>query len=230
MTRNTPGVIPLFKAGKQKAIAARLAKIAPAPATPLPASSKPVTKKPRKPKTLAKFDADRHFWSHVDRSAGPDACHLWTGAVDPGNGYGRLWNIEGMPYAHRKAWEVANGRKVPGGKYILHARGCTSKLCCHPDHLRLGDQQENMDDAKAAGRCRSRKLSGVKAIEIRDLRAADRKRWTYAALAKKYSVSHQSIIRVLKGQTYAKDTGIGLRAGFVVEMQGNLALEQEAVV
>jgi hypothetical protein len=50
---------------------------------------------------------------HVDRSGGPDACHLWTGARNE-HGYGvTRWGRGGRQLrAHRLAWRLANEAAV----------------------------------------------------------------------------------------------------------------------
>jgi HNH endonuclease len=40
-------------------------------------------------------------------------------------------------YAHRVAWELANGEKIPEGMFVLHGPGCP-RNCCNPTHLRVG--------------------------------------------------------------------------------------------
>lgn len=172
------------------------------------------TKQPRvKPKQRrqkqrkAKFDAATHFWPNVDTSRGPEACHHWTGAIDTGNGYGRIFHVEGMPYAHRMAWQLANGRKPPTRgkrKYVLHAKGCV-KACCNPDHLRLGTQRDNAADTKAEGRMRGTRTA-EDALRIADLHH----KWglKYAAIAEVMGLSHRAVIDICKGRTWGNVTGI----------------------
>ena len=50
-------------------------------------------------------------------------------------------------YAHRYAWERANG-PIPEGMEIDHI--CHTPLCCNPDHLRLADRSENTSYLKGA--------------------------------------------------------------------------------
>ena len=64
------------------------------------------------------------------------------------------------------AWELANNQTKPDDKFVLHARGCRSKLCCNPSHLRLGSPQENIEDAKAEGIRLGSKLKPAQVLEI----------------------------------------------------------------
>lgn len=51
--------------------------------------------------------------------------------------------------AHRASWIVHKG-KIPKGKWILHS--CDNPLCVNPNHLFLGNAQENTDDMIKKGR------------------------------------------------------------------------------
>lgn len=92
------------------------------------------------------------FWARVDTSAGPDACHPWTGARtrDPyGNpSYGVLQYQTVHYVAHRLAWILTNGD--PGDQEVCHT--CDNPPCCNLRHLFLGDHSANMRDRRDKGR------------------------------------------------------------------------------
>lgn len=70
-------------------------------------------------------------------------CHEWKGATRGSSNYGAI-KIGGKPhYAHRVAWELANG-PIPEGKYVLHT--CDNPNCVNPEHLEVGTQRKNMRD------------------------------------------------------------------------------------
>lgn len=46
-------------------------------------------------------------------------------------------------YAARRLWELLNG-EIPNGQSVLHA--CDNGYCINLDHVRLGTQQENIQD------------------------------------------------------------------------------------
>lgn len=65
-----------------------------------------------------------------------DGCLIWTGKRTSG-GYGQMRG----EYAHRYAWERANG-PIPSGKVIDHALHC-DRACVEITHLRLATNQQN---------------------------------------------------------------------------------------
>lgn len=83
------------------------------------------------------------FWNKVAK-AGENDCWLWTGAKTK-RGYG-LFHISKKPpkvsQAHRVAYALAVAE--PGELHVLHS--CDNPSCCNPAHLRLGTNQDNVDD------------------------------------------------------------------------------------
>jgi hypothetical protein len=71
-------------------------------------------------------------------------CWLWIGNLN-NNGYGKIEE----KYAHRVSYEIEHG-PIPDGKFVLHS--CDVTCCVNPNHLRLGSQKDNMQDAVERGR------------------------------------------------------------------------------
>jgi len=72
---------------------------------------------------------------------------MWCGSSD-GGGYGQI-SIEGkQEKTHRLAWEFAYG-PIPTGLKVLHL--CHLPPCIKAEHLYLGTQANNVDDAIRAG-------------------------------------------------------------------------------
>jgi len=88
---------------------------------------------------------EQRFWSKVSKG---DGCWLWTGATG-GSGYGQQRRDGVIVAAHRFAWELANG-SIPDGLCCCHR--CDVRLCVRLDHLFLGTQVDNMQDASKKGR------------------------------------------------------------------------------
>lgn len=135
---------------------------------------------------------EERFWMAVDATAGPDACWPWTGSRNlnrGGYGFLTVWenNRHQVVLAHRLSWELANGRPVPDGLFILHS--CDNPPCVNPAHLRAGTHLENMADAVRRGRTNPQrgeasvkaKLTTAAVLDIRRRRAAGESREVLAA-------------------------------------------------
>ena len=84
----------------------------------------------------------RNYWLKVDKTD-LDGCWLWTSPPST-SGYGTLWVGGKVRYAHRIAYELANG-PIPIGLVVRHGP-CGDKLCVQPRHLMTGTQADNVDD------------------------------------------------------------------------------------
>lgn len=129
-------------------------------------------------------------------------CHLWLGLLTK-NGYGVVaWG--GPMYAHRAAWESANGRPAPDNMLVCHT--CDNRACVNPAHLWLGTHADNLGDMAAKGRAhKSTPLARgenhhraiLKEGDVFAIRA-DRKS-THVALSRLYGVTPDTIKRVRDG-------------------------------
>ena len=82
------------------------------------------------------------FNENIDKSSG---CWLWTGHKN--KGYGYMSVIGKSPQAsYRIAWELYKG-SIPDGLLVRHRCPAKRKDCCNPEHLKLGTQKDNMQDA-----------------------------------------------------------------------------------
>lgn len=92
-----------------------------------------------------KQDPEERFWSKV-KILSEDECWEFQGCKNQ-DGYG-IFNIDRHHLrsggAHRASWIFANKQEIPKGMKILHS--CDNPPCCNPKHLRLGTQQENIED------------------------------------------------------------------------------------
>lgn len=85
------------------------------------------------------------FWEKVYKT---DSCWFWIGGLNTG-GYGEI-GFEGKVYvATRVSWFLYFGNWPPLGKGLLHK--CDIRQCVRPEHLFLGTQSDNMNDAVAKG-------------------------------------------------------------------------------
>lgn len=109
-----------------------------------------------------------YFHRHVDKSGGPSACWPWTGLRT--KGYGRFkFGDKARIYAHRFAYELANGPIPRDQGEILVMHTCDNPPCCNPAHLRIGTDRDNIHDCIAKGRFSRGKKHGdaVRAAKAR---------------------------------------------------------------
>jgi len=76
-----------------------------------------------------------------------NGCWIWQAYLHK-SGYG-VQTINNEPlYAHRVSHRIHKGG-IPEDKYVLH--NCDVKECVNPEHLYLGTQKENVQDAIERG-------------------------------------------------------------------------------
>jgi hypothetical protein len=134
------------------------------------------------------------FWAKVKKT--PSGCWLWTASTS--RGYGQF-NVAGIGriYAHRYAWVLTNG-PILDNLSVLHR--CDTPICCNPNHLFLGTQQENLNDARQKGRLvDGRHLIKLSDADLLDIRLNYRPRVNGKALAAKYGISLVHLLRVVNG-------------------------------
>lgn len=92
-------------------------------------------------------DPSQRFWIKVQKSN--NECWLWKGAKTS-SGYGNfMFKMNEFKPAHRVAYELTYG-PISDELFVCHH--CDVRLCCRPDHLFLGTNGDNMQDAYNKGR------------------------------------------------------------------------------
>lgn len=151
---------------------------------------------------------------YVDRSGGPRACWLWTGAKNA-YGYGvmkgprrgpRVWG------AHRVAYELTHGT-IPEGMLVCHR--CDVRACCNPAHLFLGTPADNTRDMIEKGRslwqakphliARGEAAGCVRLTEeqVREIRESAANGQFHHEIAKRFGVSRAAVGRVVTRRSWA---------------------------
>ena len=153
------------------------------------------------------------FWSKVKKTP---SCWEWIGSKDK-NGYGSFRFKGHSRLAHRVSW-LLNGGLIPHGLFLCHK--CDNPSCVRPTHLFLGNQSDNMGDAKRKGRMPSGEKSSMRlhpdriargtrrwnakltdkiVLEIRGAAAAG---WSFKTLATKFHVDRSQISRIAAGKRW----------------------------
>lgn len=179
-------------------------------AGPAPAPAVKGTPRPRKTPTLAER-LDRL----TDKSAGPDGVWVWKGSVGQGNGRPQITYTD--PYTGkyttktvaRAVMEQHLGRKLERHEHVLHAIGVPPHDV-NPRHLRIGSHTENMADAAAEGRLRTR-LDVATVLKIVELRR--KHRVDTSSIATRFGLCNRTVNDILRGATHSKVTGIKLVPG-----------------
>lgn len=158
------------------------------------------------------------FWAKVDRSGGPEACWLWTGATtrryDGGRGYGVIGigrHLQGNVLAHRLSWVIHFG-PIPVGLYALHR--CDTPPCVNPRHLWLGTYADNGRDMVMKGRHFSktkpeRVVRGERhgnarltVVAVQEIRRALTRGEQITSIARRLSISRTTVGDVRSGRTW----------------------------
>jgi hypothetical protein len=110
-----------------------------------------------------------------------------------------------MIYVHRATFEMVNG-PIPAGAVICHT--CDQSLCCNPDHLFLGNQSVNVQDAIRKGRWPSGEghpshiLTQEQTFFIKRHCQPKHPEFGPTALARRFGVSYSTIQNVYRGEKW----------------------------
>lgn len=97
---------------------------------------------------------EARFFAKVQKlSESQGGCWIWISAEDK-NGYGKFCFTDENGYqdvrAHRYSWEMRWGKI--SSPIVLVCHKCDNPRCVNPDHLFLGDNQDNVNDRDQKGR------------------------------------------------------------------------------
>jgi len=128
-------------------------------------------------------------------------CLEWTGGCFA-DGYGATLAWGKVWLTHRLALEIEGIDTT--GHFVLHS--CDNPACCNPAHLRLGTNQDNMDDkvsrgrqARLTGTTNGRvKLTEEQVLEIRAITGMSQR-----AIGKLYGVGQDTISLIINRKTWA---------------------------
>ncbi len=125
-------------------------------------------------------------------------CWLWVGALSTG-GYGKIYLDNKYIAAHRASWVVHHG-PIPNGLLVCHK--CDVKLCINPEHLFLGTQKENIEDATRKGRMshgEDRPTSKLKESQVVNIFSDIR---TASKIAAQYNITETAVYNIKAGRRW----------------------------
>ena len=143
----------------------------------------------------------RKFESLTDRAA--SGCWEWLGGRV--SGYGTIYRDGKLWKAHRMAWKIHHGSD-PGDKCVCHS--CDNPGCVNPDHLWLGEHEDNMGDMKRKGRAKgfrgeankSAKITAEDVLAIRELYSAGE---SQPKIGSKYGLDQTTVSDIVLRKTWA---------------------------
>lgn len=148
--------------------------------------------------TNKKIPIEDRIWNYVEKRNKKE-CWIFTGYKN-NDGYGKITSNGKIESAHRVVYRLTFG-EIPEGKVVMHT--CDNPACCNPRHLKLGTQNDNIQDMIKKGR--HIVLSGEQASmfsrkQIKEIRKTySGKRGQKLALSKRYKCSPTTITNILNG-------------------------------
>lgn len=134
-----------------------------------------------------------------------NGCWIWQGSKHR-QGYGNLSYKRIPSLAHRVSWMVHRG-EIPKDMKVCHSCDVTS--CVNPEHLFIGTQKNNVEDAISKGKFEKRnmgkrrnKLVYEQVLEIKKLSSEGISR---KDIEKKFGVGQTCIAKILQGVSWNKN-------------------------
>lgn len=123
-------------------------------------------------------------------------CWNWTGAVGK-NGYGQIQINGRVKSAHRVMFALWKEINLTNSMHVLHR--CDNRLCCNPDHLFLGTNQDNVNDKVSKNR-QHKTVSLATKQQI--VKVYKERKYTQSEIGKQFNVSQQRVQKIVKSKLY----------------------------
>jgi len=127
-------------------------------------------------------------------------CHEWQSTLH-WSGYGKFYYHGNQAQAHRVAYLLFVGA-IPKGKLVLHK--CDNRKCVNPDHLYLGNHQQNTADKmnRFNGLWGRMKYTTEQIKKCIDLYSQG---WTQQKIADHMQIEQTSVSRFVRGKYLRRD-------------------------
>jgi hypothetical protein len=162
---------------------------------------------------MAKRKVFTDVWDLVAK-ASDDECWEWQGCKNS-TGYGSMTVSQKIYSAHRIVFALTYpdtiSIKAPTDKkekqFILHK--CDNRICCNPNHMVLGNYNDNNKDAKAKGRSNapkgaSHKLAKLTQEQANQVREIYKTGLSFVDIGKMFNLHANNISRIVKLRAYVE--------------------------
>jgi hypothetical protein len=129
-------------------------------------------------------------------SVNENGCHEWTGCIMP-NGYGQFHKDGKTAYAHRVAYELANG---VAADFVLHK--CDNRKCVNPGHLFSGTFDDNMADMVAKKRQAHGEKNSHAKLNAEKVKAIRSEVGLHREIGAKYGVTASLVSMIRSGRIW----------------------------
>lgn len=135
-------------------------------------------------------------------SISENGCWNWQGVITE-IGYGIFRRKGKKIKAHRHSYLIFKG-EIPKGLFVCHT--CDNRKCVNPEHLWLGTNKENAEDAAKKGRMprgENHFNSKIKEEDVLKIRNTYKfKKEKYIVIAKKYGVALSTIYNIINKKSW----------------------------
>ena len=162
---------------------------------------------------MAKRKIFSDVWNLIAKS-GDEKCWEWQGCKNS-TGYGSMTVSQKTYSAHRIVFaltypnvisiEAPTNKKLK--QFILHK--CDNRGCCNPNHMVLGNYDDNNKDAKAKGRSNapkgaSHKLAKLTQQQANQVREIHKTGLSYVDIGKMFNLHANNVSRIVKFRGYVE--------------------------